>query len=217
MISEKKVKRREKAESRWMRMQTFDMYYRVQGHYLGGMDEVGRGPLAGPVLAACVIIPDGMDIIGVNDSKKLSEKKREQLFSELYEGAISVGFGLVDHQTIDEINILNATEKAYIEAYHAMERKPDLLLVDGNRAIPLPIEQMPVIRGDTLSYSIAVASILAKVTRDRLMIAYDAQYPLYGFAQNKGYGTQQHIVALQKYGPCPIHRRSFIRRIMDAR
>ena len=176
-----------------------------------GMDEVGRGPLAGPVVTCCVIMPPEPLIEGVNDSKKLSEKKREKLYDEIMEKALAVGFGECSEAVIDEINILNATKKAFAEAYFAMGRAVDLALIDAVKGLEIPCEKLPLVHGDALSYSIACASILAKVRRDRFMTEMDGKYEGYGFAKNKGYGTAEHISALRELGPCPIHRRSFIK------
>lgn len=181
---------------------------------IAGMDEAGRGPLAGPVTAACCI-PDFSKIVeGVNDSKKLTEKKRESLFDLIKSSSVSFSVVSVDEATIDEINILNATKKAMKEALQKLEIKPEYLLVDAVKC-DFGLPYSPIIHGDALSYSIAAASVLAKVTRDRLMLKYDELYPEYGFAKHKGYGTKQHIEALKKYGPCPIHRRTFIKNFFN--
>lgn len=181
---------------------------------IAGMDEAGRGPLAGPVTAACCI-PDFSKIVeGVNDSKKLTEKKRESLFDLIKNSSVSFSVVSVDEATIDEINILNATKKAMKEALQKLEIKPEYLLVDAVKC-DFGLPYSPIIHGDALSYSIAAASVLAKVTRDRLMLEYDELYPEYGFAKHKGYGTKQHIEALKKYGPCPIHRRTFIKNFFN--
>ena len=178
--------------------------------YICGIDEVGRGPLAGPVVAGAVILPKDCDILYINDSKKLSEKKREELYDVIMEKAVAVGLGYSTPERIDEINILQATYEAMREAIASLTVKPDLLLNDAVTIPQVPIRQIPIIKGDAKSISIGAASIVAKVTRDRLMVQYDEIYPEYGFASNKGYGAQMHIDALIKYGPCPIHRRSFI-------
>jgi ribonuclease HII len=188
-------------------------YERENASYglLCGIDEVGRGPLAGPVYAAAVILPTDEDILYLNDSKKLSEKKREELYDVIMEKAISVGIGFSTCERIDEINILQATYEAMTKAVNSLDPQPGALLID---AVHIPqlekFKQVSIIKGDAKSVSIAAASIVAKVTRDRLMAEYDKQYPEYGFASNKGYGSADHIAALKKYGPCPIHRRSFI-------
>ena len=181
------------------------------GKTVCGMDEVGRGPLAGPVVTCCVIMPSEPLIEGVNDSKKISEKKRELLYVRIKETAIAVGFGIRDEKAIDELNILNATKEAFVSAYRNMGVSADAALIDAVSGLDIPCEKIPIIHGDALSYSIACASILAKVERDRFMVAQDELYPEYGFAKNKGYGTAEHIKALKEHGPCPIHRRSFIK------
>ncbi|HWP21809.1 MAG TPA: ribonuclease HII [Candidatus Cryosericum sp.] len=181
-----------------------------EGVLLAGMDEVGRGPLAGPVVVCCAAMPFTPLIRHVNDSKKVSEQRREALYPELAETAIGFTFGWVWPQTIDEINILQATRKAFREAFLAMPVAVTDVLIDAMRNLEIPARQHPLIHGDALSYSIACASILAKVTRDRYMLEQDALYPEYGFARNKGYGTAEHIAALKQFGPSPIHRRSFI-------
>lgn len=188
-------------------------YERKYGNYpsVCGIDEVGRGPLAGPVFAGAVILPKDCDILYLNDSKKLSEKKREELYGIIMEKAVAVGIGYVSPEKIDEINILQATYEAMRMAVKNMKIRPDLLLVDAVTIPELPIRQVPIIKGDAKSASIAAASIVAKVTRDRLMVKYDSVFPEYGFARNKGYGSAAHIEALKKFGPCPIHRRSFIK------
>lgn len=175
-----------------------------------GMDEVGRGPLAGPVVASAVILPKDCDILYINDSKKLSEKKREMLFDEIMEKAVAVGIGIVGPERIDEINILQATYEAMREAIHKLDVQPDLLLNDAVKIPGVDIPQVSIIKGDAKSASIGAASIIAKVTRDRMMVEYDSIFPEYGFAANKGYGTAVHIAALKELGPTPIHRRSFI-------
>lgn len=175
-----------------------------------GIDEAGRGPLAGPVAAGAVILPKDCDILYLNDSKKLSPKRREALYDEIRERAVAWAVALAEPERIDEINILQATYEAMRQAVAALPVTPDLLLVDAVTIPDLRIRQVPIIHGDALSLSIAAASVMAKVTRDRLMEEYDRIYPQYGFAKHKGYGTAEHIAALKKYGPCPIHRRSFI-------
>ncbi len=179
--------------------------------YICGIDEVGRGPLAGPVVAAAVILPKDCDILYLNDSKKLSAKKREVLYDEIMEKAVAVGIGMADEKIIDEINILNADYEAMKIAISKLKVTPDLLLNDAVTIPGVDIPQIPIIKGDTLSSSIAAASIIAKVTRDKLMVEYDEIYPGYDFASNKGYGTKKHIEALKTIGPCEIHRRTFIK------
>lgn len=175
-----------------------------------GIDEAGRGPLAGPVVAGAVILPAGERILYLNDSKQLSAAKRDELFDVIYEKATAVSVGIVDHERIDEINILQATYEAMRYAVMNLSQKPDILLNDAVTIPGIDIKQVPIIKGDAKSCSIAAASIIAKVTRDRIMDEMDKQYPEYGFARNKGYGSAQHIEAIRKFGPCTIHRRSFI-------
>ncbi len=179
--------------------------------YVCGIDEVGRGPLAGPVCAAAVILPKDCKILYLNDSKKLSAKKREELYDVIMEGAVSVGVGMVSPERIDEINILQATYEAMHMAISRLTPQPDVLLNDAVTIPKVTIKQVPIIKGDAKSVSIAAASIIAKVTRDRLMDEYHLKYPEYNFASNKGYGTAEHIEALKKYGKTDIHRNSFIK------
>lgn len=183
--------------------------------YICGIDEVGRGPLAGPVVAGAVILPKDCDILYINDSKKLSAAKREELFDEIMEKAISVGIGMASPQRIDEINILQATYEAMREAISKLNPQPDCLLNDAVTIPGVTIHQVPIIKGDAKSISIGAASIVAKVTRDRLMEEYDAIFPGYGFASNKGYGSAEHIAALKEIGPSPIHRASFIKNFVS--
>lgn len=178
-----------------------------------GIDEAGRGPLAGPVYAAAVILPLDCDIPGLNDSKKLSEKKREQIFDVILEQAIFVGIGCASEQEIDAINILQATFLAMSRAVEALHIQPDWAMVDGNRMPPLPVPGETIVKGDGLSASIAAASILAKVSRDRVMAQWDAQYPDYGFLKHKGYGTKAHYEAISKYGILDIHRKTFLKKL----
>ncbi len=178
--------------------------------YICGIDEAGRGPLAGPVVVASVIMPRNSMIEGVNDSKKVSEKKREVLYEKIMEEAISYGIGIIDQKEIDEINILEATKKGLTTSLKELSTKPDVILVDALKEInTLEIPYQSIIKGDALCYSISAASILAKVTRDRIMRQWDEIYPQYGFEKHKGYGTQMHIEAIKEYGLCPIHRKSF--------
>ncbi len=177
-----------------------------------GVDEAGRGPLAGPVCAAAVILPPDLEIPGLNDSKKLTDKKRRELYNIITAQAVTYGISLVDEKTIDEINILQATFLAMERAVAQLSVRPDLALVDGNRAPSLPVPVKTVIKGDSLSASIAAASILAKVTRDRLMEELDETYPVYGFAVHKGYGTKRHYEALTEFGPSPVHRMTFLKK-----
>lgn len=180
-----------------------------------GIDEVGRGPLAGPVVAGAVILPKDCDILYLNDSKQLSEKKREELYEIIMEKAVATGLGFVSPERIDEINILQATYEAMREAVSKLSVQPDILLNDAVTIPEIKIKQIPIIKGDAKSVSIAAASILAKVTRDRLMVQYDSVFPEYGFAGNKGYGAQRHIDALRKFGSTPIHRKSFIKNLIS--
>lgn len=177
-----------------------------------GVDEAGRGPLAGPVCAAAVILPKGLDIPGLNDSKKLTDKKRRELFDLITDQAVCYGIAMSDEKEIDEINILQATFRAMERAVGLLSVKPDIVLVDGNREPRLGLPVKTVVKGDSLSASIAAASILAKVTRDRLMEELDETYPAYGFAVHKGYGTKRHYEALTADGPCPIHRMTFLKK-----
>lgn len=176
-----------------------------------GVDEAGRGPLAGPVVAGAVILPKDCEILFLNDSKKLSEKRREELLLEIQEKAEAWNVGIVGPDVIDDINILQATYEAMRQAIAGLSVKPDLLLNDAVMIPGVETMQMPIIKGDAKSVSIAAASILAKVTRDHMMMEYDILFPMYGFAKHKGYGTPAHIAAIREFGPCPIHRRSFIK------
>lgn len=220
-VIEKHLKRLDSFRNELNRLDEMMLYERKYADYpvIAGIDEAGRGPLAGPVVAAAVILPKNKPILYVNDSKKLSEKKREELYDVIRRDAVSVGIGTAEEEKIDEINILQATFLAMTEAALALEMTPSLILVDGNHKIPSPelslIRQVTIVKGDAKSASIAAASIIAKVTRDRIMREYDRLYPEYGFAENKGYGSEKHVEALKKYGPCPIHRKSFIERILN--
>lgn len=178
--------------------------------YVAGIDEAGRGPLAGPVVAAAVILPKDIFLPFLNDSKKVTEKRRDVLFDEIKQNAIAYGIGIASNTLIDEINILQATYEAMREAINSLEKTPDVLLVDAVHIPDINIKQVGIVKGDAKSVNIAAASILAKVTRDRIMAEYDKIYPEYGFASNKGYGTATHIAALKEVGPCAIHRKSFI-------
>lgn len=182
--------------------------------YIGGIDEAGRGPLCGPVVAAVVVFKKDTKIEGINDSKKLSEAKRNELFDIIKEQALDYGIGIVDNKEIDEINILNATYVAMKKAINCLEKTPDYLLVDAATIPGINIDQKPVIKGDSKSISIAAASILAKVTRDSIMYHYDEVYPEYGFKSHKGYGTKEHYEAIEKHGITPIHRKSFLKNIL---
>ena len=207
--ADKKILALEKEKRRIWEMQAYEREYESYG-LLCGIDEVGRGPLAGPVVAGAVILPKDCRILYLNDSKQLSPQKREALYDEIMEKACSVGLGFVGPKRIDEINILNATYEAMRQAIAKLSVRPGLLLNDAVTIPGVSIRQVPIVKGDAKSVSIAAASIVAKVTRDRLMEQYDRVYPGYGFAAHKGYGSAAHIEALKKYGPTPIHRRSFI-------
>lgn len=205
-----KAERLEAEIERTRIMKQFEEEYRVYGT-ICGIDEAGRGPLCGPVVAGAVILPNEYDILYINDSKKLSDKKREEVYEEIAKTAVSWAVGIVSPARIDEINILQATYEAMREAIQKLTVKPDILLNDAVTIPQVDIKQIPIIKGDAKSQSIAAASIMAKVTRDRMMEEYDKLYPEYGFAKHKGYGTATHIAAIKEYGPCPIHRRTFIK------
>lgn len=191
-------------------MLSYELEAKGNGYrFVAGIDEAGRGPLAGPVVAAAVILPDDPALYGIKDSKKISPIAREILFPLIRKTAMGFGIAVVDVETIDAINILQAARLAMKEAVERLECPPDFLLVDGNQAIDSLIKQQPIVGGDNLSRSIAAASVLAKVTRDRLMMQYHNQYPQYAFDQHKGYGTQLHRERIKTFGPCPIHRRTF--------
>lgn len=214
---ERRRKQQEKLEKEMERIKGMSVYETEYSDctYICGIDEVGRGPLAGPVVAGAVILPKDEPILYLNDSKKLSEKKREQLYDEIMEKAVAVGIGMVSPARIDEINILQATYEAMREAISKLAVKPDLLLNDAVTIPKVEIRQIPIIKGDAKSVSIAAASIVAKVTRDRLMAEYDGVIPGYDFAKNKGYGTKAHIEALKSQGASPIHRRTFIKNFVS--
>ncbi|WP_434311697.1 ribonuclease HII [Hominifimenecus sp. rT4P-3] len=199
-------------EQEHLRLEQMKVYERQyeDSAFVCGIDEAGRGPLAGPVVAAAVILPREAEIFYLNDSKKVTERRRELLFDEIQEKAIAFGIGIVSPEEIDEINILQATYAAMRQAVSGLSVQPAVLLNDAVTIPGIELPQVPIIKGDAKSVSIAAASILAKVTRDRMMRQYDAIYPEYGFAGHKGYGTAAHIAAIREYGPCPIHRRSFI-------
>jgi len=208
--ADKKIKALEKERARIETMKEFERRYEEMG-YVCGIDEVGRGPLAGPVCAGAVILPKDTEILYLNDSKKLSEKKREELYDVIMEKAVGAAVAFASPKRIDEINILQADYEAMAEAVGKLPVRPDILLLDAVHVPQLEeYKQVSIIKGDAKSVSIAAASIIAKVTRDRLMKELDSKYPEYGFASNKGYGSAAHIEALKKYGPCEIHRRSFI-------
>ena len=207
--SEKQREALEKETARIYQLQQYERDYENEG-LICGIDEVGRGPLAGPVVAGAVILPKNCEILYLNDSKQLSAEKREQLYDVILEHAVAVGIGIVSPQRIDEINILQATYEAMRQAIEKLNPQPAVLLNDAVRIPQVAIQQVPIIKGDAKSVSIAAASIVAKVTRDRMMEQYEEVFPGYGFARNKGYGSKEHIEALQTMGPTAIHRRSFI-------
>ncbi|MGN0325077.1 MAG: ribonuclease HII [Lachnospiraceae bacterium] len=208
------VKKKQQAiiveQARMEKMFSYERQYQ-EYEYICGIDEAGRGPLAGPVVAGAVILPKNCSLLYLNDSKQLSEKKREELYDKIMSEAVAVGVGYASPERIDEINILNATYEAMREAIGKLGVKPDLLLNDAVTIPGVEIRQVPIIKGDAKSASIAAASIIAKVTRDRLMLQYDSVMPEYQFAAHKGYGTKEHILAIKKYGPSTIHRKSFIK------
>ena len=214
LAAEKARLKLEKERERLKQMRIYEDKY-ADYELICGVDEVGRGPLAGPVFTAAVILPKDCEILYLNDSKKLSEKKREELFLEISEKALAIGIGSCTPEEIDKFNIKQATRKAMLEAVQNLELQPGLVLVDAETITGLEIRQVPIIKGDAKSVSIAAASIIAKVTRDHLMEEYDKIYPQYGFASNKGYGSAAHMEALRQFGPCPIHRRSFIKNILS--
>ena len=206
-----KLEREEKLKEKLMEMSRYENALRAAGcNYIAGVDEVGRGPLAGPVVTAAVILPADFSLLGVDDSKKLSEKKREYLFDQIKEAAVCWNIGRREHDRIDEINILEATKEAMLDAVLGLEIQPDHVLIDAVQLKKLLIPQTSIIKGDANSVSIAAASIIAKVTRDLEMIEMDKLYPGYNFAGNKGYGTKAHYEGLAKLGPCKIHRRTFL-------
>lgn len=214
---EQELKRQAKLEKERARIETLEVYekeYETHG-WVCGIDEVGRGPLCGPVVAAAVILPKDCQILYLNDSKKLSEKKREELYDVIMEQAVAVGIGMASPERIDEINILQATYEAMRQAIGSLKVKPAVLLNDAVTIPEVDIPQIPIIKGDAKSVSIAAASIIAKVTRDRMMVELDRIYPGYDLASNKGYGTKVHMEALKTIGPCAIHRRSFIKNICN--
>ena len=208
---------KEKEEQRLNELKDIDKSYFKEGYnYICGIDEAGRGPLAGPVVVAAVIMPKDSMIEGVNDSKKVSEKKREKLYELIIEEAISYSVGIVDQNEIDRINILNATKAGLTEAVRTLKVKPELILVDALTNIDTcGVPYQSIIKGDAKSYSIAAASIIAKVTRDRIMREWDKVYPQYGFEKHKGYGTAAHISAIKENGLCPLHRLSFVKNIIN--
>lgn len=207
---------KEKELERLTNLKEIEQKLHAQGiEYICGIDEAGRGPLAGPVVVAAVIMPKDSMIEGVNDSKKISEKKREALYDKITEEAIAWGVGIIDQKEIDRINILNATKEGLTQAVASLEQKPDIIVVDALTGInTLGIPYTSIIKGDAKCYSIAAASIIAKVTRDRIMRQWDELYPMYGFEKHKGYGTAMHIAAIKEYGLCPLHRLSFVKNII---
>ena len=191
-------------------MDTFEKIAYQEGYQIiAGIDEAGRGPLAGPVVAAAVILPPGYLNSEINDSKKLSARKREELYEIINKEAVAIGMMVVDADIIDRVNILQATLQAMRDAVLELPSSPDFLLIDGNQRIPILTPQKPIVKGDSLSISIAAASIIAKVSRDRIMEMYHRQFPQYNFQQNKGYGTKEHLDAIKQFGICKIHRKSF--------
>lgn len=206
----RRYERRQRERQRILSLYDYERAARAEGmSIVAGVDEAGRGPLAGPVSVAAVILPHELVLPHLNDSKKLSPERREELFEEIQEKALAIGTSLVDARTIDRVNIYQATINGMYEAIFSLKPEPQKVLIDAMPLEGLPIPSQSIIKGDSRSASIAAASIIAKVTRDRLMDAYDKEYPEYGFARHKGYGTEQHLEALRKYGPCPIHRLSF--------
>ena len=214
---ERLQKQQKKLQEELIRLDGMKHYERMCQSYgiLCGIDEVGRGPLAGPVVASAVILSEDTEILYLNDSKKLTQRRRELLYDEIMEKALAVGVGVISHQRIDEINILQATYEAMQEAVAKLAIVPDVLLNDAVTIPKLTQKQVPIVKGDAKSISIAAASIIAKVTRDRMMEAYDSKYPGYHFASNKGYGSKVHIEAIKELGPCEIHRRTFLRNILE--
>ncbi len=210
---QRKLEKLQKERERLEAMRSFEHRYEGYGAVCG-IDEVGRGPLAGPVVAGAVILPTDCEILYLNDSKKLSEKKRELLYDEIMEKAVATGIGVISPARIDEINILQATYEAMRMAISNLKVQPSVLLNDAVTIPLVEIPQVPIIKGDAKSVSIAAASIIAKVTRDHMMVEYEEIYPGYSFASNKGYGSAQHIAALKELGPTPIHRRPFIKNIL---
>lgn len=215
----RKWEKQQKEEQRLLAMFRYEREAEVEGlDIVAGVDEAGRGPLAGPVSVAAVILPKGLLLPHLNDSKKISAAVRDRLYDEIMEKAVCVKHVFVDEKTIDRVNILQATMNGMYEAVFGLTPQPQKVLLDAVELTGLPMPSLPIIKGDSKSASIAAASIIAKVSRDRLMDQYDKQYPEYGFAAHKGYGTSQHIAAIRKYGPCPIHRVSFepIKSVVEA-
>lgn len=205
----KRFEKQNKLEAHFKEMWQYEEQAKTKGAtYIAGIDEVGRGPLAGPVVACAVILPDSFDVLEVNDSKQLSLSKREELYDKIMDQAIAVGIGMKDASVVDEVNIYQATKLAMIDAVTELSIQPDFLLIDA-MTLDMPIPQENIIKGDAKSISIACASIIAKVTRDRMMVAYDKEFPGYGFANNAGYGTKVHLEGIETYGITPIHRKTF--------
>lgn len=210
-ISKRKRELQKQVEEdlRLEKMLTYEKELYAQGiQLIAGVDEVGRGPLAGPVVAAAVILPENCKILGLNDSKKIPKSKHQAIYQAVLDQALSVGIGVKDNQVIDQVNIYEATKLAMLEAIQELDQQPQHLLIDAMK-LDVPISQTSIIKGDANSLSIAAASIVAKVTRDQMMAAYDQEYPGYDFGQNAGYGTTKHLEGLEKHGVTPIHRRSF--------
>lgn len=212
----KRLEKLEQERERIEKLRVYEKQYEKTG-YVCGVDEVGRGPLAGPVVAGAVILPKDCRILYINDSKKLSGKKREELYEVIMEQALAVGIGMVSPARIDEINILQATYEAMRQAIQNLGVVPDILLNDAVRIPQVAVPQVPIVHGDAKSISIAAASIIAKVTRDRIMVCFDKEMPEYGFAKHKGYGTKEHRAAIEAHGLSPIHRRSFVKKLQDFR
>lgn len=213
-----KQERLKKQQERLKEMKARETELHRQGYVnIAGVDEVGRGPLAGPVVAAAVVLPEDFDVLGIDDSKKLSEKRREELFDVILEKAVAWGIGMADHSTIDEINILQATKLAMKDAIAYLSGKLegiDYVIFDAVKINDLKLPQEAVIKGDSKILAVAAASIVAKVTRDRMMVAYAEEYPGYGFEKNKGYGTKQHYEGIARQGICPIHRKTFLKKVL---
>ena len=216
-IIEKCYKEEEKLNKELQRLEKMRFFERKYENYINiaGIDEAGRGPLAGPVVAGAVILPKDCNILYLNDSKQLSASKRDLLYDEIKQKAVAYGVGIVPPERIDEINILQATYEAMREAVSNMDIKPDMALADAVTIPDFGFKQVAIVKGDAKSVSIAAASIIAKVTRDRMMVEMDKMYPEYGFASHKGYGSKAHIEAIRQYGPCPIHRRTFIKNFIE--
>ncbi len=217
-----KAERQKRMEEDLIRMKAYEERLYREGNrcgkieYIAGVDEVGRGPLAGPVVAAAVILPPDFAVLGVNDSKKLSEKRREELYDVILGEAVDWSIGMRDPEVIDRINILEATKEAMAEAVAGLRKRPDHVLIDALTLPSLEIPQTGVVKGDANCLCIAAASIVAKVTRDRMMAEYHKMYPAYGFDRNKGYGTKAHYEGIEKEGICPIHRKSFLKKILQS-